>query len=43
MIDEIKKNFELLGNPEFDFSLEEMRKKHGDSILKSKEEINRIT
>ena len=43
MIEELKILFEQMRNPDFDFSVEEIRKKYGESFLKSKEEINKIT
>jgi len=33
----------FLNNPDFDLSLDEIRKKYGDSVLKPKDEINKIT
>lgn len=43
MIEEIKNFFEQMKSPNFDLSIDEIREKFGDSVLKSQEEINRIT
>ena len=43
MIEELKIFFEQMRNPASDFSLEEIRKKFGDSFLKPQAEINKIT
>ena len=43
MINEIKRIFELLQNPDFNISIEEIRQKYGDTYLKSQDEINKLT
>jgi len=41
IIEDLFKN--LVNNPDFDLSVDEIRKKYGDSVLKTKGEINKIT